>query len=123
MKNRWATPTRLVVMSFAAVIVVGTIALMIPVSTSTGTAPALIDALFTATSAVCVTGLIVVNTSSYWSSIGQAIILLLIQIGGLGLMTFSTVYALMVGRNLVLGKVNTYCVGPQRRRESDEPTF
>ena len=100
--KNWATPTRLIVSSFAAVSLVGTVLLMLPVSTSAGVSPGLIDALFTSTSAVCVTGLVVVNTAHYWSTFGQAVILILIQIGGLGLMTFATAQFLVTGRRIGL---------------------
>lgn len=98
----WATPTRLIVVSFAAVILTGTVVLMLPVSTVDGVSPRLIDAFFTSTSAVCVTGLVVVNTASYWSVFGQAVIVLLIQVGGLGLMTFATAQLLVTGRRIGL---------------------
>lgn len=98
----WATPTRLVVLSFASVILAGTVLLMLPVSTSAGVAPKLIDAAFTATSAVCVTGLTVVNTASFWSIFGKVVTLALIQVGGLGLMTFATLHALFTGRRIGL---------------------
>lgn len=98
----WATPTRLVVLSFASIIAVGTVLLMLPWSTGARISPKLVDAAFTATSAVCVTGLVVVNTASYWSVWGQIIILGLIQMGGLGLMTFATMHALFTGRRIGL---------------------
>ncbi len=83
-------------------IAVGTILLLLPFSTATGTWNDPIVALFTATSAVCVTGLIVVDTGSYYSPLGQAIILLLIQVGGLGYMTATTVLILILKRRLGL---------------------
>ncbi|HHW26843.1 MAG TPA: Trk family potassium uptake protein, partial [Firmicutes bacterium] len=101
-RGAWATPTRVVVLSFGAVIAVGTLLLMLPVSTADGVSPGIVDALFTATSAVCVTGLIVRNTAASWSVLGKVIILILIQVGGLGLMTFSTAHALVVGRRIGL---------------------
>lgn len=101
-KLAWATPTRLLVLGFFAVILLGTALLMFPWSTFAHVAPAPIDALFTATSAVCVTGLIVVNTASYWSFWGKLIILCLLQIGGLGIMTVATAHALVTGRRIGL---------------------
>lgn len=98
----WATPTRLLVISFLCLILVGTLLLMLPWSTLAGTSPNFIDALFTATSAVCVTGLVVFNTASYWSTWGKIVILILIQAGGLGLMTFATAHALVTGRRVTL---------------------
>ncbi|MEX0974266.1 MAG: TrkH family potassium uptake protein [Bacillota bacterium] len=102
LRPKWATPTRLVVLSFALVIMIGTILLMLPVSSKSGASPRLIDAFFTAASAVCVTGLAVVNTAEFWSTFGQAVILALIQIGGLGLMIFATMHALVTGRRIGL---------------------
>ena len=95
-------PARLLIMTFVGVIAAGTAALMLPAATSDQMGADLIDALFTSTSATCVTGLIVKDTPSYFSGFGQFIILLLIQIGGLGIMTFSTLFALIVGKKLGL---------------------
>jgi trk system potassium uptake protein TrkH len=96
------SPTRTVVGSFALMILIGTILLSLPFSTRTGESAGFVNALFTATSSVCVTGLVVVDTGSFWSPAGQAIIMILIQIGGLGIMTFSTLLALLVGRRITL---------------------
>jgi trk system potassium uptake protein len=79
----------------------GTLLLMLPAATVSGTVP-FIDALFTSTSAVCVTGLIVVDTGSYYTVFGQAVILLLIQAGGLGIMTLSVFFFRQVGRGVSL---------------------
>lgn len=98
----WTTPTRVLVFSFLSFIFVGTILLMLPWSTLSHGSPGFIDSLFTATSAVCVTGLVVVNTASYWSMWGKVVILILIQAGGLGLMTFATAHALVTGRRVTL---------------------
>lgn len=81
-------PATLVLASFLSVIIAGTLFLKLPISTGTGGIP-WVDALFTATSAVCVTGLVVVDTGGYFTGFGQCVILALIQIGGLGLMTIS----------------------------------
>lgn len=95
-------PYQVVVVGFAAAIAIGTLLLMLPVSrTGDGAAPFL-TALFTATSAVCVTGLVVVDTGSYWSSTGEAVILLLIQVGGFGIMTMASLLGLLVSRRLGL---------------------
>ncbi|ESA33541.1 potassium uptake family [Leptolyngbya sp. Heron Island J] len=96
------TVSRTVCIGFLTVITVGTILLMLPISTASGAWNNLIVALFTATSAVCVTGLIVVDTGSYFSPLGQGIILLLIQLGGLGYMTATTVLLLLLGKRLGL---------------------
>lgn len=98
----WASPTRLIVSSFAILIAIGSVLLMLPVSSASGIPASPIDAMFTATSAVCVTGLVVVNTAGFWSIFGQTVILVLIQIGGLGLMIFATMHALFTGRRIGL---------------------
>jgi trk system potassium uptake protein TrkH len=95
-------PTRLVPLAFLAAMAVGTLLLMLPIArVEAGSAPFLV-ALFTATSAVCVTGLVVVDTQTYWSVFGQGVILFLIQIGGLGLMTLATLLGLVMSRSLRL---------------------
>jgi trk system potassium uptake protein TrkH len=96
------TVSRTVLLGFLAVIVVGTILLMLPLSTSSGTWNDPIVALFTSTSAVCVTGLIVVDTGTYFSTWGQFFILALFQIGGLGYMTATTFLFLLLGRKFCL---------------------
>jgi len=85
--------------SFAAAIFIGALLLMLPFCTSAGRI-SFIDALFTSTSAVCVTGLIVVDTATYFTTAGKCVILLLIQMGGLGVMTFSTMVLLAAGRSI-----------------------
>lgn len=94
-----AHPATLVVMSYLAAIGIGASLLMTPFSTVSRRI-SFIDALFTATSAVCVTGLIVVDTGSYFTLFGQAIILVLIQIGGLGIMTISVFLLLSIGKSV-----------------------
>lgn len=89
-------PARLFIGSFVLVILTGTVALMLPRATTDGIG--VIDALFTSTSAVCVTGLIVVDTATAFTLFGKLVILFLIQIGGLGLMTFTTFFTLFSGR-------------------------
>lgn len=96
------TIARTICLGFLAVIAVGTLLLIAPFSTSDGTWNSPIVALFTSTSAVCVTGLAVVDTGTYFSFWGQLIILLLIQIGGLGYMTTSTLLILLIGRKFDL---------------------
>lgn len=87
--------------SFAATILLGALVLMLPFCTTSGRI-SFIDALFTSTSAVCVTGLIVVDTATYFTTVGQLVILLLIQLGGLGIMTFSTMVLLAAGRSITI---------------------
>ena len=95
-------PAVILVVSFALLILAGTLLLMLPVASAAGQATPFLDALFTATSAVCVTGLVVVDTGTYWSPVGQVVILALIQLGGLGTMTGATLLWLIVGRRISL---------------------
>lgn len=97
-----AHPARYVVAGFVTVIAAGTALLMLPWSTQAGRSTTLLEAAFTATSAVCVTGLAVVDTGSHWSGVGQVVILLLVQVGGLGFMTVSSLLVLLVSRHLGL---------------------
>jgi trk system potassium uptake protein TrkH len=90
-------PPQLIALSFLAVISVGTALLMLPISVAAGGRISFIDALFTATSAVCVTGLTVVDTGGYFSTFGQVVVLALIQVGGLGMMTLSTSQVIVLG--------------------------
>lgn len=96
------SPTQLIVIAFAAIMLTGGFALSLPISSRSGQWTSFIDALFTAVSATCVTGLVVVDTYQYWSGFGQAVILTLIQIGGLGLMTFSTLASFLLRRSISL---------------------
>lgn len=95
-------PSRLIGASFAMVISLGTILLSFPAASASGRAIAPLDALFTATSATCVTGLIVLDTPADFSPFGQAVILGLVQVGGLGIMVLSTFATLLLGGNLGL---------------------
>ena len=95
-------PTRVVPLAFLLAIVIGTLVLMLPVSTTSGQGADFVTALFTATSAICVTGLVTVDTPTYWTSFGQVAILLMFQIGGLGIMTAATLLGLAAGRRLSL---------------------
>jgi trk system potassium uptake protein TrkH len=97
--SRHLSPARIFVLSFAGVILTGTILLSFPISAAPNPLR-LIDALFTSTSAVCVTGLVVVDTGKDLSTIGQVITLILIQVGGLGIITFSTVFFVLMGRGI-----------------------
>ena len=81
------TTSQVIVAGFAATILVGTLLLMLPISTADGRGAPLVDALFTSTSAVCVTGLVVHDTATYWSPFGQVVLLGLIQLGGMGVVT------------------------------------
>ena len=99
-------PAKIVVGSFVAVIALGTFLLTLPLATVDGRGLSLVNAIFTATSATCVTGLIVVDTGKYFTLFGQLVILGLIQVGGLGVMTFSTFFLGLMGKRLSLrGKI------------------
>ncbi|GAA4369043.1 TrkH family potassium uptake protein [Agromyces bauzanensis] len=101
-------PAQAVVVGFAGAILAGTILLWLPVSSTDGRSPSLVDALFTATSAVCVTGLTVLDTPSDWSPFGQVVIMLLIQLGGLGIMIFASLIGLVLARKMsVRSRLNT----------------
>nr|WP_280306005.1 potassium transporter TrkG [Nocardia neocaledoniensis] len=95
-------PARLVVFGFGAATLLGALLLMLPVAAESRTVTAPITALFTAVSAVCVTGLVVVDTESHWSLFGELVILGLIQIGGLGIMTLASLLGLLVARRMGL---------------------
>jgi len=95
-------PVQILALGFAAVILIGALLLKLPISSADGNSTPFLDCLFTATSAVCVTGLVTVDTGTHWSLFGQVIILLLIQIGGLGFMTFATMFAIILGRKISL---------------------
>ncbi len=100
--SRRITTFQWIILGFAATILIGTVLLVLPVSSKSGAAAPFGDALFTATSAVCVTGLVVQDTAAYWSGFGQAVILALIQIGGLGVVTVAASFALLSGRKISL---------------------
>jgi potassium uptake TrkH family protein len=95
-------PARLVPLAFLLAIMAGTVLLLLPISRAGEDSPTLLIALFTATSAVCVTGLIVVDTPVYWSTFGQVVILVLIHTGGFGIMSGATLLGLLVARRLRL---------------------
>jgi len=101
--KKWAlSTTQTIVLSFLFAIFIGALILMLPISSSEGKLTPFIDAVFTATTSVCVTGLVVVDTFSYWSVFGQAVILILIQLGGLGVITFTMTVIMITGRRITL---------------------
>jgi len=101
-------PTQIVVMAFGAAVVVGTIFLLFPFSTAAGNSTDFVTAFFTAVSAVCITGLTVVDTGTHWSGFGQVVILFLIQLGGLGIVSFATLVGLLIsGRISLRDRLNT----------------
>ncbi|MBA3620030.1 MAG: TrkH family potassium uptake protein, partial [Acidothermales bacterium] len=95
-------PAQVLVVAFAVAVLASTALLMLPASTASGDGAPLVTALFTATSAVCVTGLVVVDTGTYWSGFGRAVILGSFQIGGFGIMTLASLLGLVVSRRLGL---------------------
>lgn len=95
-------PVQILALGFAAVILIGGILLSLPISSEDGNPTSFIDSLFTATSATCVTGLVTLDTGTHWNLFGQTVIILMIQIGGLGFMTFASFFAVMLGRRISL---------------------
>ena len=106
-RKRRLSSFQIIILGFAGVILLGALLLMLPISTTGGNVTPFNESLFTATSAVCVTGLVVQDTGSYWSTFGQAVILALIQIGGLGVITVAASFALLSGRKISLMQRST----------------
>ncbi|ULO05639.1 Ktr system potassium transporter B [Paenibacillus sp. 19GGS1-52] len=102
MKKLNLTPSRIILLGFAILIFIGAIILAMPISSSTGISVGWLNAFFTSTSAICVTGLVVLNTGTDFSHFGQIVILVLIQIGGLGFMTFGVLIAVVMGKKIGL---------------------
>lgn len=96
-------PARIVPLGFLTAILIGTALLLLPQASADGVRTGLLTALFTATSAVCVTGLVVVDTATHWSGFGRTVILVLFQVGGFGIMSGATLLGLLVARRLSLG--------------------
>ena len=106
-RKRRLSSFQIIILGFAGVILLGALLLMLPISATARCVTPFHEALFTATSAVCVTGLVVQDTGSYWSVFGQAVILTLIQIGGLGVVTVAASFALLSGRRISLMQRST----------------
>ena len=87
------TKYQVIALSYASVILVGALLLFLPISSKTGEVTNFIDCLFTATSATCVTGLVIYDTYLHWTLFGQIVIILMIQLGGIGFMTIMTLFA------------------------------
>lgn len=105
LKKKWhnkLTATRTIAIGFLGIILAGTVLLALPIASADGKAVDLLTALFTATSATCVTGLVVVDTYSGWSAFGKTVLLTLIQIGGLGFMTIGVFVAVLMKKNIGL---------------------
>jgi len=101
-KNKDLNPSIVLVIGFATVIFIGAILLNLSIASQNNQSVGFVNALFTSTSAICVTGLIVVNTAAHWTIFGQIVIMALIQIGGLGFMTMATLLALVMGKRIGL---------------------
>ncbi len=101
-RPRLGHPAQIVVLAFGSAILLGTVLLMLPVSRAGPEGAPVLTALFTATSAVCVTGLVTVDTPGYWSSSGQVVILCLIQVGGLGIMSIASLIGVVLSRRMGL---------------------
>ncbi|MEF2824515.1 MAG: potassium transporter TrkG [Peptococcaceae bacterium] len=106
-KTNHYSPFRIIIGGFLGVIVCGAFLLMLPISSQCGEWTSFISALFTSTSAVCVTGLVLFDTATYWSSFGQGVIILLIQIGGLGVVTVAGVFSIISGKRIGLMQRST----------------
>ena len=106
-KKRRLTSFQVIILGFAGVILFGALILMLPISSAQGIITPFHKALFTSTSAVCVTGLAVVDTGSYWSAFGQTVIMILIQIGGLGVITTATAVFILSGRKISIMQRST----------------
>ena len=102
-KQVWSlTPAKIILGGFFLIIIMGAVLLTLPFASKTGEATPFIDAVFTATSATCVTGLIVHDTYTYWSVFGQAVIIILIQIGGMGVVTLAIAITILSGKKIGL---------------------
>ena len=107
MVKKHLSSSQVIIFGFAGAILIGTLLLMLPISSASGGMTSFSDSVFTATSAVCVTGLAVHDTATHWSVFGQLVILLLIQIGGLGVVTLSVATAMLAGRKIGLMQRST----------------
>ncbi|MBZ9636372.1 TrkH family potassium uptake protein [Clostridium sp. FP1] len=96
------TPVQILVLGFAIVIFIGAILLSLPIASQSGKITPFIDCIFTSTSAVCVTGLVTLDTGTYWTYFGKTVIMLLIEIGGLGFMSITTLVFLILGKRITL---------------------
>lgn len=106
-RKRHFSSSQIIILGFSGVILIGSLLLMLPFSSSNHTITSFADAVFTATSAVCVTGLVVRDTATYWSMFGQFVILLLIQIGGMGVVTIGVSIARISGKKISLMQRST----------------
>ena len=107
LRKKRLTSFQVIILGFFGVILFGTVLLMLPFSSKDGCGAPFLDALFTSTSAVCVTGLVLHDTATYWSMFGQLVILVLIQIGGMGVITVAAAFAMISGRKISLMQRST----------------
>lgn len=101
-KRKIYTPVQILAIGFALIIFIGAVLLTLPISSNSGNFTSIIDCIFTSTSAVCVTGLVTLDTGTYWSYFGKTVILVLIEIGGLGFMSLATLAFLLMGKRITL---------------------
>lgn len=106
-KRKKLNSFQIIILGFSGVILLGALILMLPISSQSRQVTPFWDTLFTATSAVCVTGLVVYDTATYWSAFGQSVILILIQIGGMGVITVAASFAMISGRRISLMQRST----------------
>lgn len=106
-KQKVFSSSRIIILGFASMIMVGTLLLMLPISSKNGTITPFLDCLFTATSSSCVTGLIVYDTATHWSLFGQIIILIMIQMGGMGIVTMAILATMLSGKKVNLMQRST----------------
>ena len=106
-RERKLSASQIITLGFAGLILLGSVLLMLPAATKSGISASFADALFTATSAVCVTGLVVQDTATYWSGFGQGVILALIQIGGMGVVTVAVAISYISGKKITLRQRST----------------
>lgn len=101
-KNVRLNPVQILALGFIMLIIIGTILLSLPIASASGESTSVLDSLFTATSAVCVTGLITLDTATYWNYFGKTVIIILIQVGGLGFMTFASLLFIIMKKKITL---------------------
>ena len=106
-RRKTLTSFQVIILGFACAILLGALLLMLPISSQERHMTSFLDSLFTSTSAVCVTGLVLHDTATYWSAFGQAVILILIQIGGMGVVTVAVSFAMISGRKISLMQRST----------------
>ncbi|MGI5485474.1 TrkH family potassium uptake protein [Microtetraspora malaysiensis] len=100
--DRFQNPTQVLATGFGSVVLIGTVLLTLPIATTSGESAGWVSAVFTATSAVCVTGLVVVDTGAYWSTFGEGVIAALVQVGGFGIMMMATLFTMLVSGRMGL---------------------